>query len=98
MFQHQRATTVCKRAVTMLAPVIAVFVAASVIGITSVSAADKWTARINAGGAATVDSSGRRWSADSGFTGGTTSSTTKAVRNTKKDAVFQDERRGMTSY
>jgi hypothetical protein len=48
--------------------------------------------RVNAGGGAMVDASGTSWSADTGFTGGNTYSTTSAVSGSTAAGLYQTER------
>lgn len=49
---------------------------------------------INSGGPAIVDSSGKTWTGDNGFSGGSTSSTTRAVSGSSNPALYQTERYG----
>jgi hypothetical protein len=51
-------------------------------------------ARVNAGGAAYTDSLGQAWSADSGFSGGSTFSTSKSIANTSDAKLYQSLRYG----
>jgi hypothetical protein len=48
--------------------------------------------RVNSGGGAYTDSTGTNWSADLGFTGGSTYSTTHAIAGTATPALYQTER------
>ncbi len=48
--------------------------------------------RINAGGGSTIDASGNPWSADSGYSGGSTFSTTSFIANTATPVLYQSER------
>ena len=54
--------------------------------------------RVNAGGPSYLDSGGQTWSADTGFTGGSTFSTTNTISNTNDPALYQTERWGPTVY
>jgi hypothetical protein len=54
--------------------------------------------RVNAGGPAYTDSQGHLWSADTGFTGGSTYSVTSAITGTADPALYRDERYGTFSY
>jgi hypothetical protein len=56
------------------------------------------TVRVHAGGAAYTDSLGQSWSADTGFTGGQTGSTSNAIKNTPDPALYQTERYTNFSY
>jgi hypothetical protein len=53
---------------------------------------------VHSGGSAYSDSLGNNWSADTGFTGGQASSTTKAIANTFDPALYQTERYGNSAY
>jgi hypothetical protein len=53
---------------------------------------------VHSGGSAYTDSLGNNWSADTGFTGGKVSSTTKAIANTFDPALYQSERYGNSAY
>ena len=53
---------------------------------------------INSGGSAYSDSLGNNWSADTGFTGGQVSSTTKVIANTGDPALYQTARYGNSAY
>ena len=53
---------------------------------------------VNSGGGAYTDTLGNSWSADTGFTGGSVSSTTKAIANTPDPALYQTNRHGPFSY
>src|SRR5262249_50176869 len=48
--------------------------------------------RVNAGGSAYTDSLGNVWSADTGFVGGFTFSTSGGIGNTSTAPLYQDER------
>ncbi len=54
--------------------------------------------RINAGGSAYTDSQSQVWSADQGFTGGTTASTTATIANTADQTLYKSERWGAFTY
>jgi hypothetical protein len=55
--------------------------------------------RVESGGAAAyTDSLGNVWSADYGFTGGSTSSVTSAITNTADPKLYQTQRYGTFSY
>ena len=56
--------------------------------------------RVNSGGAAVTDSQARVWSADTGFSGGFTTSvsSTTAIGNTVDDALYHNERWGAFTY
>ncbi len=56
------------------------------------------TYRINAGGAAYSTASGKAFSADGSFTGGSTFSVSSDIVNTADDALYQSERFGNFSY
>ena len=56
------------------------------------------TVAVRVGGAAYTDGQGQVWSADNGFTGGTTSSTTATISNTPDQPLYQGERHGTFSY
>src|SRR5216683_7088575 len=53
---------------------------------------------VNAGGVAYTDTLGNSWSADTGFTGGSTASTTSNIANTPDPKLYQTERYGNSSY
>ena len=55
-------------------------------------------ARINVGGPAFSSGSGADWSADTGFSGGSTYSNATAISGTSDGALFQTERYGAFSY
>lgn len=54
------------------------------------------TIRINCGGSAYTDAAGKSWAADSGFTGGTTYSTTDDIAGTSDATLYQTEEWGDT--
>jgi hypothetical protein len=54
--------------------------------------------RADSGGAAYTDPSGNVWSADTGFTGGSTYHTTDAISNTSTPTLYQSERYGNFQY
>ncbi len=54
--------------------------------------------RVHSGGGAYTDTLGQNWSADTGFTGGSTASTTAAITNTTDQTLYQSERYGPFSY
>jgi N-acetylneuraminic acid mutarotase len=54
--------------------------------------------RINAGGEALVDSSGKSWQADRGFSGGAADTASFAVANTNDDDLLATQRRGTFGY
>ena len=56
------------------------------------------TVAVRVGGGAYTDTQGQVWSADNGFTGGGTSSTTASISNTPDQALYQGERHGVFSY
>ena len=53
---------------------------------------------VHSGGGAYIDTVGNNWTADTGFTGGQVSSTTRAMANTLDPALYQTERWGNSSY
>jgi len=53
---------------------------------------------VNSGGTAYTDTLAQVWSADTGFTGGSTASTTSNVVNTPDPKLYQTERYGNSSY
>ena len=53
---------------------------------------------VNSGGGAYTDTLGNNWSADTGFTGGNTSSTSNSIANTPDPKLYQSERYGNFSY
>jgi hypothetical protein len=53
---------------------------------------------VNSGGAAYMDTLGQVWSADAGFIGGNTASTTSTIVNTPDPKLYQTERYGNFSY
>ena len=53
---------------------------------------------VNAGGPAYTDSQGGVWSADTGFTGGSTYSVASAITGTTTPALYQTERYGAFTY
>ena len=53
---------------------------------------------VNVGGPAYTDVLNRKWIADTGFTGGQVSTTTKAISNTADPTLYQSERYGAFSY
>jgi Malectin domain/Glycosyl hydrolase family 26 len=55
-------------------------------------------ARINTGGPAYTDSTGKQWSADSGSIGGSVAVRTSTVIGTSDPVLYRDERWGMTGY
>ncbi|MCW2779511.1 MAG: hypothetical protein JWN17_3236 [Frankiales bacterium] len=57
-----------------------------------------WSVRINAGGPALTDSSGRTWLSDRYYVGGTAAAFTAPTRNTPDTKPYLDERYGMTGY
>ncbi len=55
--------------------------------------------RVNVGGSAFTDSQARVWSADSNFSGGSTSAVAgRAIANTVDDTLYQNERWGPSTY
>jgi hypothetical protein len=54
--------------------------------------------RVNAGGSAYTDSLGRAWSADTGFSAGSTYATAAAVTGTADPTLYQSERYGALQY
>lgn len=54
--------------------------------------------RVSSGGTAYTDSLGQAWSADTGFSGGSTYSVTSAIANTSDPTLYQNERWGSFSY
>src|SRR4051794_22332489 len=54
--------------------------------------------RINAGGGQYQGNGGVTWSADTGYTGGKTHSTSRKIAGTQDDPIYQSERWGMTAY
>jgi Malectin domain/Legume lectin domain/Chitobiase/beta-hexosaminidase C-terminal domain len=54
--------------------------------------------RVHSGGGAYTDSLGQIWSADTGFTGGISASTTKTIKNTPDPTLYQTERYSSFSY
>ncbi len=54
--------------------------------------------RINAGGSAYTDSQNQAWSADTGYTGGSTASTAATIANTADQTLYKSERWGAFSY
>jgi Malectin domain/Domain of unknown function (DUF1929)/PKD domain len=53
---------------------------------------------VHSGGNAYTDTLGNSWAADNSFTGGKTSSTTRAIANTPDPTLYQTERYGDFSY
>ena len=53
---------------------------------------------VNSGGAAYTDTLGNAWKTDTGFTGGSTASTTSSIANTPDPKLYQTERYGNSSY
>jgi hypothetical protein len=53
---------------------------------------------VHSGGGAYIDSLGNNWSADTGFTGGQVSSTTKTIATTPDPALYQTQRYGNSTY
>ena len=53
---------------------------------------------VNVGGPAYTDALSNNWIADSGFTGGNVSTTTKAITNTTDPTLYQSERYGVFTY
>ena len=66
--------------------------------LVSAASGGSTTIQVHAGGAAYTDSQGSVWSADTGFTGGSTASTTAAISNTSDQPLYQSERYGAFSY
>ena len=56
------------------------------------------TFRVNAGGSAYTDPSGKTWSEDTGFSGGGTFSTSASIANTTQGLLYQSERYGAVNY
>ncbi|MCL5666150.1 MAG: malectin domain-containing carbohydrate-binding protein, partial [Patescibacteria group bacterium] len=56
------------------------------------------TYRVNSGGLAYIDKSGKQWSADAKYTGGNTYQVTSAMASTEDDSLYQNERFGNFSY
>jgi hypothetical protein len=54
--------------------------------------------RVNSGGPAYTDTQGNVWSADTGFTGGSTDSTTAAITNTTDQTLYKSERWDTCTY
>jgi hypothetical protein len=54
--------------------------------------------RVHSGGSAYTDSQGNVWSADTGFSGGNTASTTSSIANTSDPTLYQTERYGTFTY
>lgn len=54
--------------------------------------------RINSGGPTYTDTTGRVWTPDAGFSGGTTHTVTTPIAGTVEDPLFQSERYGTFSY
>jgi hypothetical protein len=54
--------------------------------------------RVNAGGAAYTDPQGRLWSADTGYSGGSTYSVGSAITGTTTPTLYQSERYGNPTY
>jgi len=52
------------------------------------------TVRVNAGGSGYTDSSGKVWSADTNYAGGSTYATSQSIKNTTTPALYQSERYG----
>jgi Malectin domain len=67
---------------------------ASVVATVSVTPSNVSGLRINVGGESYTDSSGQVWTADSGFSGGSSFSTTEQVRQTTRPALYQSGRSG----
>jgi hypothetical protein len=67
-------------------------VAAASVALNPVSTSSFAPIRVNAGGQAYTDSSGNVWSADTGFAGGFTYSTSAPVAFTSTPALYQTER------
>jgi hypothetical protein len=53
---------------------------------------------VNSGGPSYVDSLQQTWSADTGFSGGSTASTTTAITNTSDPTLYKTERYGTFTY
>jgi len=73
-------------------PIIALLLAAAAAA--PLRAQTTQPTRVNCGGPAYTDSLGRAWSADSGFTSGSTFSTAAAISGTPDPKLFQTERYG----
>jgi Malectin domain len=56
------------------------------------------TVRVNVGGPQYTDSAGNVWSADTGFTGGTTYANTNSIANTADPTLYHTERYGAFQY
>jgi hypothetical protein len=54
------------------------------------------TVRVNTGGGAYTDADGNVWSADTGFSGGSTSSTTASIAGTTDQPLYRNDRYGKT--
>jgi Malectin domain/Bacterial Ig-like domain/IPT/TIG domain/Glucose / Sorbosone dehydrogenase len=67
-------------------------------GYTYTSAPPTFPIRIHAGGGAYTDSAGNLWSADNGFTGGGTFSSTAPIAGTADQALYQTQRNQNFTY
>jgi len=67
-------------------------------GTAAISLVPSGAIRVNAGGSAYTDPQGNVWSADTGFSGGSTYSVTSAIAGTNTPALYQVERYGAFSY
>lgn len=77
---------------------LAVAAAATTGALAQPSSAAAGDILVNAGGAAYQDGTGQVYSADKGFVGGWTYSTTRRIDRTDMQPLFQSERTGLTGY
>src|SRR4029077_17497433 len=111
-YSPQVGTLVTSGATAGLYTAPASITAAQTVYVTATSAADPTQASsatvslvppfspifVHSGGAAYMDTLGQVWSADAGFIGGNTSSTTSNIANTPDPKLYQTERYGNFSY
>jgi len=57
-----------------------------------------WVTRISAGSSTFVDSAGRRWRSDTGYSGGRSAVTRAQIEGTSSPTIYQRERSGMSRY
>lgn len=89
-----------RRAVTPLIARTLILALVAGLAATAVHSAQSTTGKvyIDSGGSGGKDVDGNTWQADTGFTGGTASTTTATISGTNYQSVFQSQRAGMTAY
>jgi hypothetical protein len=85
---------------SLIARAIILALIAGTLGVAAQSARSAPQAKlyIDAGGTGGTDADGNKWAADSGYTGGTASTSKAPVTGTKYQSVFRSQRGGMSAY